>query len=154
MNREMAITVLNVLAQRYAKHYGLNIETRRNPSNGLWDSTEFTGLSMSMTEYLTSEYGKMESVHYTKVPFEDYDLRKDFKVSFEYRFANPQICIGTQWGDDGFALLELYDTGTEGSENYEINQLMCFREKGFELLKMLKCDFETVCKELKVNDEV
>lgn len=154
MNRKMAIAVLNILAQRYAKRYDLNIETRRNPSNGLWDSAKFTGTSISLTEYLTEKYGKMETVHYTKVPFEDYDLRKDFMVTFKYRFANPQICVGTQRGDDGFAVLELFDSGTDGNENYEINQLMCFRESGCALLKMLKRDFDSICKELKVNGEV
>lgn len=151
MNRKMAIVALNIMANRYAERYKLNIETRRNASNGLWDSTEFTGCSKTFTQVLIEKYGKLEEVHFTDVPFDTYDLRKDFKVSFEYRFGEPKICIGTQWGEGGFACLELYNAGKkDGKEDYRISELMCFKESGFHLMKMLKRDFDSVCKELGV----
>ena len=148
MNRKQAIMALTTICTRLAKRYGLDIVSQRDSDNGLWDSKDFTGWGITMSEYLTKKYGNMKETHFTNVPYEQYDLNKDFKVSFEYRFSNPKICIGTQWGDDGFACMELSNYGKNDKEDYRIAELMCFKESGIKYQRMLYREWKEVLKEM------
>ncbi len=151
MNRKQTICALMTICERFAKRYNLTIISKRASENGLWDNTDFTGFHKTIGEYLTGKYGKMEETHFTNIPMDEYDLRKDFKVSFEYRFSSPKICVGTQWGDDGFACIEL-DPKDKGNDcDYQISQGLFFNENGKKYLNTLIRDWHDIRKEYGEN---
>lgn len=148
MNRKQTIIALMTMAKKIAEQHGCSIVTTKGSTNGLWDSTDFTGWHKTMGEYLTEKYGKMEETHFTAVPFEDYDLRKDFKVSFEYRFSSPQICVGTQWGKGGFACVEFNPRDKENDTDYQMSQITVFKETGIKFARVIMRYWRDARKEL------
>lgn len=136
MTRKQTIAALFTMAKRIAKANGLNIVSMKDSTNGVWDLKGFTGLNKTLGEYFTEKHGKkLTETHFTAVPMEEYDLRKDFKVTVGYRFSNPQIEVGTQWGKDGFCCVEF--GGDENDNNYQMEQATIFKESGQKYYRMI-----------------
>ena len=148
MNRKQAEVALMIIAKKIAERHGCNIVSTRDSTNGLWDSTDFTGWEHSLSELLEHKYGKMKETHFTSVPIEDYDLRKDFKVSLEYRFGNPKICVGTQWGADGFACVEFRAMDSENDADYQMCASQIFKETGIKYHRVIMRGWRDARKEI------
>lgn len=140
MNREQTIRVLANVAERLAQEYGLNYITVKDKNCGVWDSKEFTKSSHTMSSILREKLAEtgenFEEIHFTAVPYEDYNLRVDFKVTLGYYWTNPQLCVGTQWGD---AYMNInYSDMNKDNENvgeaYNISSMQIFKEEGISLM--------------------
>lgn len=135
MNREQTLTALNNIAERIAKEHNLTIVSSGEITLGVWDNIkDLPPLSKIIAEKLEATGEHFGEIHFTDVPYEEYDLRKHFKVTRSYHFSNPKIEVGTQWGS-GYANATF--CGDENDENYEMSSSQVFKEGGIPLFNQI-----------------
>lgn len=138
MNREQTLKALMNIAERFCKEYNLTIVSTNSKTMGMWDCIPDTKpLSDILAEEFEKRGEKFEEIHFTNVPFEVYDLRKDFKVTVGYYWTSPQICVGTQWGD-GYANACFCDKDNkDDGDNYSLSSSQIFKEGGILLFNKI-----------------
>ena len=142
MNRQQTLEALKNIASKLAEEKGLDIMTSQDISLALWDNPKFTNSNIPLSEIIKSsleEQGeKYQEVHFTKVPYENYDLKKDYKVTLGYWFREPKISAGVQWGKEGYAGLTFINQAKEGEpENYEMSSSQIFQETGIAIFNRI-----------------
>lgn len=146
MNRKQTEQALYTMAKSMARTHDLTIVTVEDSKNGVWDEKEFTGLYTSLGEYFTEKYGsRLIETHFTAVPMNRYDLRKDFKVTVGYQFSHPMIEVGTQWGDDGYSCVVF--SGDEYDNNYQMSSAQIFKETGKKYFRQIMDDWHRLQRE-------
>ena len=148
MNRKQTQAALIRIAESIARPHGLDIISVHDSDNGLWDKTDFTGLHESMGEIFARKYGgKLQETMFTAVPPEEYDLRKDFKVEVGYRFSNPRIEVGTQWGSGGFTAITFSPRDKENDLDYQMSDAQIFKESGVKYYRTVMSYWHQIRKE-------
>ena len=135
MNRKQTLDALANIAERIAKEYNLTIVTSNDITFDLWDNIpNTTPLSEIISKNLEKSGEKFQEIHFTNVPYEEYDLRKDFMVTLDYYFTLPKISVGTQWGN-GYT--NAVFSGDDNGENYKLSSSQIFDEGGIPLFNKL-----------------
>ena len=141
MNRKQTEQALYTMAKSIARTHDLTIVTVEDSTNGLWDDMKFTDLNnKTLGEYFAEKYGnRLIETHFTAVPMNRYNLRKDFMVTVGYEFSHPRIEVGTQWGDDGYVYVVF--CGDEQENNYHMRSAQILKETGMKYFRQIMDDW-------------
>ena len=128
MNRKQTEQALYTMAKSIARTHDLTIVTVEDCPN------------KTLGEFFTRKYGsRLIETHFTAVPMNRYDLRKDFKVTVGYHFSRPMIEVGTQRGDDGYSCVVF--GGDEYDNNYQMFSAQIFNETGTKYFRQIMDDW-------------